>query len=95
MDYLVNLFTRNNITKTKKYKCINYNYKCNYCETNKVKIDIIRLTEAFYGPFVDSSGNTHECHDRNEGEVKLTCENNHVSIVDYIACCECGWNNKS
>ena len=54
---------------------------------------IIGLSEAFYAPFIDSSGNTHECHDYNHGTVNLTCVNNHVSIVDYIACCECGWNN--
>jgi hypothetical protein len=82
--------------KTKKiFKDCNYKYKCNYCGTTKIKVEILGLTEAFYGPFIDSSGNTHECHDYNEGKVKLTCDNNHVSITDYIACCECGWSNNS
>ena len=95
MSFIRNLFIkqRENINnKNKIFKCSNYKYTCNYCNTYNVKIDVLGLTEAFYGPFVDSSGNTHT-HDYNNGKVKLTCDNNHVSIVKYIACCECGWNN--
>jgi hypothetical protein len=97
MNFVQNLFKtqkEKNVTK-KIFKYCNYKYTCNYCKTDKVKIDIIGLTEALYGPFMDSSGNTHECHDYNKGKVKLTCDNNHVSIVNYIAYCECGWSNNS
>ena len=95
--------TEKNIGSTKKnieknaikriFKPTNYKYICGYCNTYNVKIDVLGLTEAFYGSIVDLSGNIHECHDYNNGQVKLLCENNHISIVEYIACCECGWNN--
>ncbi len=98
MNFIRNLFiTHKNKEKNvikKIFNPCNYNYKCNYCKTDKVKIEILGLTEAFYGPRVDLSGNTHT-HDYNNGQVKLTCDNNNISIVEYIACCECGWNNKS
>ena len=49
----------------------------------------------FCAPFTDSAGNKHICHDYNNGQVKLTCEDNHISTASYVACCECGWaNNK-
>ena len=102
MNFIQNLFknkkeeidnSNNNIIK--RFREVDYKYSCSICKTDKVKIKIIGLTEAFYGPFVDSSGNTHT-HDYNSGEVELICDNNHKTTTKYIACCECGWtNNKS
>jgi len=96
MNFVQNLFKKQKKKdESKIFRYSNYKYICNYCGIDKVKIDIIYLTEAFYGPFTDPSGNTHS-HDYNKGKVKLTCVNNHVSITEYIASCECGWtNNKS
>ena len=97
MNFIQNLFIKQkekNVTK-KIFKSCNYKYICNYCKTNKIKVDFLGLTEAFYGQFIDSSGNIHERHDYNRGKVILTCDNNHVYISNYIACCECGWNNNN
>ena len=95
MNIIRNLFIKQkeNTLDKKIYKSTDYEYLCDYCKTDKVNIEFLRVTEAFYGSFVDSSGNTHT-HDYNQGKVKLTCVNNHVSIVNYIASCECGWSSK-
>lgn len=85
MYFFRNLFRSKE--KIKEYKPIDYEYICSICKTYKVKIEIIGLTEPFYGPFygpfVDSYGNKHLQHDYNTGEVELTCESNHITKTAY------------
>jgi ribosome biogenesis protein Tsr3 len=83
------------VKNKKKYKPIKYaSYKCNNCDKKIIKVEVLGLTEMFCAPYTDSAGNIHSLHDYNRGQVKLTCEDNHISTAGYIACCECGWTNK-
>lgn len=69
-----------------EHKRIDYpNYHCNICGTNKIcKIEPQNLTEIYY-----------QIHDRNTGQVRLTCDKGHLSICKYIGACSCGWFNSN
>ena len=99
MNNLIKFFTKSSkspMQNKKEYRPIEYAfYKCNKCDKKIIKVKELGLTEMFCSPFTDSTGNTHICHDYNDGQVKLTCEDNHISTASYVACCKCGWaNNK-
>jgi hypothetical protein len=102
MNYLKNFFKHNEHTNKnqenqvkKIYKELQYKYTCDVCGSYEVKVNILGTTEKFCGPYTDYDGIIHTCHDTNEGEVELTCANNHITHTNYIASCECGWNSKN
>ena len=75
------------------YNQVSYEYKCTICNQKMKKILEECLTEIYCDEFIDEKGNSHKHDNINYGYAIILCINDHKTKQEYIAACECGWNN--